>query len=52
MGFDNSRRNILKIITGGFLSVFAGLSGTTKKLIKYGAIEKYNYSIIDKGKNL
>ena len=46
MSFDNTRRNILKIITGGFLSVFTGLSGTTKKLIKNVDIEKYNYSII------
>ena len=46
MSFDNTRRTILKIITGGFLSVFAGLSGTTKKLIRSGTIEKYNNSII------
>ena len=46
MSYDNTRRTILKIITGGFLSVFAGLSGTTKKLIRSGTIEKYNNSII------
>ena len=46
MSYDNTRRTILKIISGGFLSVFAGLSGTTKKLIRFGTIEKYNNSII------
>ena len=46
MSYDNTRRTILKIITGGSLSVFAGLSGTTKKLIRSNTIDKYNYSII------
>ena len=46
MIFDNSRRNILKILTGGAFSVFSGLYGTSKKLIKSGTIEKDNNSII------
>ena len=46
MSFDNTRRNILKFITGGFLLVFSGLSGTSKKLIKPETIEKNNNSII------
>ena len=46
MSFDNTRRNILKFITGSFLLVFSGLSGTSKKLIKPDTIEKNNNSII------